>query len=283
MKKITVKQIMKLRPCYTEDEVKNLFKKYGAKKSVTVLEIAESGHIIQDIFWLLLRPEYIPEKELHLFSVWCATRALRGERKTGREPDKRSWDAIKAKKKWIDGKIIDEELIKCNAAAYTASTYAASVATDAADAYPTAAAASAAAAYASASASAAAAYASASASAAAAYASASASAAAAYASASASAAAYASASASAAAAYASASASAAAAYASASASAAAAYASASASAAAAYASASASASAGDKERKTQLKHLIKMIKEHVNEKLKNNTSGTQANNTCQID
>ena len=47
---------------------------------------------------------------LHEFACWCAERALRAERKAGRVPDKRSWEAIRVKRRWLKGKATDEEL-----------------------------------------------------------------------------------------------------------------------------------------------------------------------------
>ncbi|KKN58429.1 hypothetical protein LCGC14_0552420 [marine sediment metagenome] len=50
------------------------------------------------------------EKQLHTFACDCAERALKRERKAGREPDARCWKAIEVKRKWINGKATDEEL-----------------------------------------------------------------------------------------------------------------------------------------------------------------------------
>ena len=58
---------------------------------------------------------------LHMFAVLCAERALIRERKAGREPDSRSWDALEVNKKWLDGKAIDEELARAARAACAAS------------------------------------------------------------------------------------------------------------------------------------------------------------------
>jgi hypothetical protein len=54
---------------------------------------------------------------LHKFACWCATNALKAERKAGREPDKRSWDAIKTKLAWLAGKATVYELSAAGAAA----------------------------------------------------------------------------------------------------------------------------------------------------------------------
>lgn len=56
-------------------------------------------------------------RTLHLFAVWCAEHALIRERKAGHEPDQRSWNAIKIKRAWLDGKATDEELAAARDAA----------------------------------------------------------------------------------------------------------------------------------------------------------------------
>ena len=50
------------------------------------------------------------ERTLHEFACWCAEQALKVERKAGREPDKRSWEAIRVKCLWLKGKATDKEL-----------------------------------------------------------------------------------------------------------------------------------------------------------------------------
>lgn len=57
---------------------------------------------------------------LHEFACDVAEAALRKEREAGREPDKRSWAAIEAKRKWLKGEITDEELSAARSAARSA-------------------------------------------------------------------------------------------------------------------------------------------------------------------
>jgi len=49
-------------------------------------------------------------RELYEFALWCAERALKGERKARREPDPRSRAALKVKRAWLDGRVTDAEL-----------------------------------------------------------------------------------------------------------------------------------------------------------------------------
>ena len=101
MKKITVEEIMKLKPCYTKEKVKDLI---GSGK--TPLEILDLEIPKNDKVWLLLRPEYISEKSIHLLACDFAQEVAY------LNPDPSVQAAIDAKRLWIDGKITDEELKK---------------------------------------------------------------------------------------------------------------------------------------------------------------------------
>ena len=67
---------------------------------------------------------------LHKFACLCAERELLRQRRAGREPDKRCWAAIEAKRAWLRGEIDDKAL----AAAWAAARAAAWAAVNAADA-----------------------------------------------------------------------------------------------------------------------------------------------------
>jgi len=109
MKKITVEEIMKLKPCYTEKKVESLI---GSGK--TPLEILDLEIPKNDKVWLLLRPEYISEKSIHLLACDFAQEVAY------LNPDPRVQAAIDAKRMWVDGKITDEELEKAARAAVDA-------------------------------------------------------------------------------------------------------------------------------------------------------------------
>jgi len=109
MIKITVEEIMKLKPCYTEKKVESLI---GSGK--TPLEILDLEISKNDKVWLLLRPEYISEKSIHLLACDFAQEVAY------LNPDIRVQAAIDAKRLWIDGKITDEELKKARDAAVDA-------------------------------------------------------------------------------------------------------------------------------------------------------------------
>jgi hypothetical protein len=139
-KVITIDQVFSFYPCYEEDKFRELHSSLGYPEEMTIEEILHCDYRPEDILWLILRPEIIPERLLHELSIIFAERSLMKEVEAGRFPDPRSWWAVNAKKLWLQGKISDEELEKARAYADAAAAYAA----DAADAAYAAAAAAAA-------------------------------------------------------------------------------------------------------------------------------------------
>jgi hypothetical protein len=61
---------------------------------------------IQDIFWLLLREEFLSEKDLRLFAVWRAREFL----KLIENPDERSVNACNVAERYANGQTTKEEL-----------------------------------------------------------------------------------------------------------------------------------------------------------------------------
>ena len=125
MKKITVREIMKFGPCGRYN-IFTVFKliKFGK----TPLEILDLDIPKNDKFWVLLRPNYIPIKQLHLLACDFAQEVAY------LNPDPIVQAAIDSKRLWVDNKITDEELKKAWAAADTAyAAYAASSAARAAN------------------------------------------------------------------------------------------------------------------------------------------------------
>jgi len=116
MKKITVREIMKLGPCsyYSEEKVTDLIGEGKTPLEILDLEIPKS-----DKFWLLLRPEYIPIKQLHILAPDFAQEVAY------LNPDPSVQAAIDAKRLWVDNKITDEELEKVYAAAWSTTVRAA--------------------------------------------------------------------------------------------------------------------------------------------------------------
>jgi hypothetical protein len=116
-KTATLDEIMALGPCMKREEVAELF---GSRKRLTLddlVAIPSSKLSYADKLWVLLHGEFIPEKELHLLACRYAERALKREREAGREPDARSWEALRVKRQWVAGRATDEELKAAWAAA----------------------------------------------------------------------------------------------------------------------------------------------------------------------
>jgi hypothetical protein len=70
----------------------------------------------KDILWLLLRKEFMSEKDLRLFAVWCAREAL----KLIEDPDERSVEACNVAEKYANGEATKEELDAAYDAVYDA-------------------------------------------------------------------------------------------------------------------------------------------------------------------
>jgi hypothetical protein len=60
-----------------------------------------------DIFWLLLRKEFMSKKKIKLFAVWCAREAL----KLFENPDERIVEVCNVAERYINGEATKEELL----------------------------------------------------------------------------------------------------------------------------------------------------------------------------
>jgi hypothetical protein len=124
MKKITIEDIMSWEPCdtYPRERIKKLM---GRKKYVTLDDIWKVKLDNKyDYLWLVLREEFISEHNLHKIAIYAAKLVLPIFEE--RYPkDKRPRQAIEAKKKWLKGKISDEELKDARNAARNAANDAA--------------------------------------------------------------------------------------------------------------------------------------------------------------
>ena len=118
-KKFSVQDILDFNPCsdYTEEKLTELFKSVGCKKYVTVDKLFKANIPHQDFFWLILRTDFIPEKQLHEIAIWCFERIAQPIWEKYYPNDNRPQEAIKIKKLWLKGKATIEELIAARAAA----------------------------------------------------------------------------------------------------------------------------------------------------------------------
>jgi hypothetical protein len=103
-KTISNEIIRQFKPCYNpskfiKDENEELPIKDWVKKYRNVVPA-------KDILWLLLRREFLSEKDLILFVVWCAREAL----KLVENPDERSIEACDVAERYANGEATKEEL-----------------------------------------------------------------------------------------------------------------------------------------------------------------------------
>jgi len=130
--KITIDQILAWDPCVYYDTREKIIEKTDSNWPKTPLQIAHLDIPARDRMWVLLRPEIIPEYQLHLLACDFAEEVLPIFEK--RYPnDKRPRVVIETKRKWVAGEVADEELDAAAADAAAAAVYAADAA-DAADA-----------------------------------------------------------------------------------------------------------------------------------------------------
>jgi hypothetical protein len=103
--------IRKFKPCYDPselitDENEELPIKDWVQKYRNIVPT-------NDILWLLLRKEFLSEKDLRLFAVWCAREAL----KLVENPDERSVEACNVAERYANGEATQEELLAARKAA----------------------------------------------------------------------------------------------------------------------------------------------------------------------
>ncbi len=114
MKTINNKLIRSFDPCYDPST-----KGIPENETLTVLKWVEKYKSVvpaNDILWLLLRNEFLSDKELRLFAAWCAREAL----KFIENPDQRSIDACDVAERLANGKANKEDLKAAGEAAEAA-------------------------------------------------------------------------------------------------------------------------------------------------------------------
>lgn len=101
---ITLDQLMSWKPCYDKEKILRLSR---GKTEMTIGEILDLRFVsVEEKFWLLLREEIIPARTLHEFALWCAETALTRIGVTNES----SWNALKVKRMWLEGKATNEEV-----------------------------------------------------------------------------------------------------------------------------------------------------------------------------
>ena len=124
MKTVTLEEFKTFNPCWmgTEEGTARLEEIGSRKKEWTALDVLRLEEVsVEDRLWAVLREEFVPARTLHEFACRCAEEALREAGVT----DDRSWNAIRVKRLWIEGKATDTELVAAWAAAWAAARVAA--------------------------------------------------------------------------------------------------------------------------------------------------------------
>ena len=114
-KKITYKAIMEFAPCYNPTKL-GMKKTYSDSIYNFISEYRDKVNSKEDIIWLICRKEYMTDRDLRLFAVWCAREAL----KLVKKPDQRSINACDVAERYANGKATKDELNAAWAAAWDA-------------------------------------------------------------------------------------------------------------------------------------------------------------------
>jgi hypothetical protein len=105
MKTLSNEIIRKLKPCYDPAKIG-----IPENEELSVIDFVtkyrNTVNSPNDIIWLLCRPEFMSEKDMRLFAVWCAREAL----KLVEDPDPRSIEACNVAERYADGEATKEEL-----------------------------------------------------------------------------------------------------------------------------------------------------------------------------
>ena len=113
MNEITYKKIISLMPCYDPIEI-GMPESYEATIIEFIKDYRSKVKSKEDILWVLCRNQFLHEKELRLFAVWCARKVQH------LMTDERSIKALDVAENYADEKYGAEEIAAAKAAAAAA-------------------------------------------------------------------------------------------------------------------------------------------------------------------
>lgn len=116
---VTPAQFRKFKPCWLDDaEGRARFRRVAAQRTewnaLDVLDLEDVS--ARDKLWSVLREAFLPPMLLHEFGCRCAEYAL----SIVENPDPRSVEAIRVKRRWMTGAATDDELRFARMAAQSA-------------------------------------------------------------------------------------------------------------------------------------------------------------------
>ena len=114
-KEITYNDLVAMNPCYTPDEI-GITKGFKMPVVEFIKEYRDKVKSKYDIIWVICRNDYMTDKDLRLFAVWCAREAL----KLVDNPDERSINACDVAERYANGEATDNELTAAWDAAWDA-------------------------------------------------------------------------------------------------------------------------------------------------------------------
>ena len=116
---LTLDEVLAFGPCKRDGSTQWVTDLFAGREAMTVADLDKlpfEALSVMDRLWLLLRPEILGERNCHLLLCEFAENALIREREAGREPDPRSWAAIRVKRRWVDGLATSGDLWAASAA-----------------------------------------------------------------------------------------------------------------------------------------------------------------------
>ena len=105
--------------CYDSQEI-GMPVDYSATISEFINEYTDKVKNKEDIIWAVCHNDYMTDRDLRLFAVWCVREALKLV-----DPDPRSVEACNVAERFANGNATDEELAAAWAAAWDATRAAA--------------------------------------------------------------------------------------------------------------------------------------------------------------
>jgi hypothetical protein len=122
--KITIDTIMDFNPCYSYDEIREMIERNIGKKrkTININDVLESDIKSEDKLWLILRKEFMTEKQLLSVEIFCWDKIARKIWEKYYPDDKRPHKFVALKKKKLKGIIIDKKQWKAASDAAWAAT-----------------------------------------------------------------------------------------------------------------------------------------------------------------